>query len=281
MIRFRRFQRFRGFERFRGFRGAGRRSLLFACAGVVAGVVTVAAGSAQAPAASASDLVADLVAANRILVMEGVLDGMGHVSARDPRVPGGFLLARSMAPELVTAGDILEYGANGEPIDARGRTSYLERFIHSEIYRVRPDVQAIVHCHTPSLIPFAASDVPVRAMYHMAAFVAEGVPVFDIRKAGGVTDLLVRDAPLGRALAKTLGARSAALMRGHGAVVVASSIPNVVGRSVYLDINARAQMQALALGGRLTYVEPDEAKLRMADPNEYSRAWDLWKQKLR
>ena len=263
------------------FPRAGRRSLLLACAGLVAGVATVAAGPAQAPETSAADPVADLVAANRILVMEGVLDGMGHVSVRDPRRPGGFLLARSIAPELVTAGDILEYGANGEPIDARGRTSYLERFIHSEIYRVRPDVNAIVHCHTPSLIPFAASDVPVRAMYHMAAFVAEGVPVFDIRKAGGVTDLLVRDAPLGRALAKTLGAKSAALMRGHGAVVVASSIPNVVGRSVYLDINARAQMQALALGGRLTYVEADEAKLRMADPNEYARAWDLWKRKLR
>lgn len=260
---------------------AGRRSLLLACAGVMAWVATIAAGSVQAPETSPSDLVADLVAANRILVMEGVLDGMGHVSVRDPRRPGGFLLARSMAPELVTAGDILEYGANGEPVDARGRTSYLERFIHSEIYRVRADVNAIVHCHTPSLIPFAASDVPVRAMYHMAAFVAEGVPVFDIRKAGGVTDLLVRDAPLGRALAKTLGMKSAALMRGHGAVVVASSIPNVVGRSVYLDINARAQMQAQALGGRLTYVEADEAKLRMADPNEYARAWDLWKRKLR
>jgi HCOMODA/2-hydroxy-3-carboxy-muconic semialdehyde decarboxylase len=259
---------------------AGRRSLLLACAGVVAGVATVAAGRVQAPA-SASDLVADLVAANRILVMEGVLDGMGHVSVRDPRRPGGFLLARSIAPELVTGADILEYGANGEPIDARGRTSYLERFIHSEIYRVRPDVQAIVHCHTSSLIPFAASDVPLRAMYHMAAFVAEGVPVFDIRKAAGVTDLLVRDAPLGRALAKTLGTKPAALMRGHGAVIVASSIPNVVGRSVYLDMNARAQMQALQLGGRLTYVEADEAKLRMADPNEYARAWDVWKQRLR
>ena len=223
---------------------------------------------------------ADLVAANRILAMEGVLDGMGHVSARHPAEPTRFLLARSMAPELVTADDILEHGANGEPVEARGRQAYLERFIHSEIYRVRPDVQAIVHCHTPSLIPFAASDVPLRAMYHMAAFVAEGVPVFDIRRAAGVTDLLVRDAPLGRALAKTLGTRPAALMRGHGAVVVANSVPNVVGRSAYLDINARAQTQAIALGGRVTYVDPDEAKLRMMDPNEYTRAWDLWKRKL-
>jgi len=185
-----------------------------------------------------------------------------------------------MAPELVTAADILEYDMNAQPINAVARTSYLERFIHSEIYRARPDVNAVVHCHTPSLIPFADSDVPMRAMYHMAAFVADGVPVFDIRAAAGVTDLLMRDAPLGRALARTLGSTSVALMRGHGAVVVASSIPNVVGRSIYLDINAKAQAQAIALGGKITYVEADEARLRMADPNEYSRAWELWKRKV-
>jgi HCOMODA/2-hydroxy-3-carboxy-muconic semialdehyde decarboxylase len=222
----------------------------------------------------------DLVAANRILAMEGVLDGMGHVSARTGEGADRFLLARSMAPELVTVADILDYRLDGEPVDARGRTSYLERFIHSEIYRARPDVHAIVHCHTPSLIPFAASSVPMRAMYHMAAFVAEGVPVFDIRQAAGATDLLVKTPALGAALAKTLGQKPAVLMRGHGAVVVASSIPNVVGRSVYLDVNARAQMEAIALGGQVTYVGADEAQLRMQDPNEYSRAWELWRRKL-
>lgn len=225
-------------------------------------------------------LVEDLVAGNRILSMEGVLDAMGHISVRHSARADRFLLARSMAPELVTSGDILEYDLDGAAIDARDRTSYLERFIHSEIYRVRPDVRAIVHCHTASLIPFADSDVPLRAMYHMAAFVAEGVPVFDIRKAAGLTDLLVRDAALGKALAKSLGQKPAALMRGHGAVVVAGSIPNVVGRSIYLDVNAKAQAQAIALGGKITYVEADEAKLRMSDTNEYSRAWDLWKRKV-
>jgi HCOMODA/2-hydroxy-3-carboxy-muconic semialdehyde decarboxylase len=256
------------------------RRTLIACLGaaLLPRAAAAAATVSPQPAPSAGgDVIADLVAANRILAMHGVLDGMGHVSARTPGDASRFYLSRSLAPELVTAGDILEYGANGEPVAAGAPASYSERFIHSEIYRVRPDVQAVVHCHTPSLIPFAASDVPLRAMYHMAAFVAEGVPVFDIRKAAGVTDLLVRDAPLGRALAKTLGSRPALLMRGHGAVIVATSIPNVVGRSVYLDINARAQLQAVALGGRLTYVEPDEAKLRMLDPNEYSRAWELWK----
>ena len=139
---------------------------------------------------------------------------------------------------------------------------------------------SVVHCHTPSLLPFADSDVPLRAMYHMAAFVALGVPVFDIRKEAGMTDLLVGDTRLGRALARTLADKYAVLMRHHGAVVVANSIQNAVARAVYLDQDARIQLQTAALGGRATYVEPAEAKLRMADPNEYSRAWDLWKREL-
>jgi len=151
---------------------------------------------------------------------------------------------------------------------------------HSEIYRVRPDVTSVVHCHTPSLLPFADSDVPLRAMYHMAAFVAFGVPVFDIRKEAGMTDLLVGDTRLGRALARTLADKYAVLMRHHGAVVVANSIPNAVARAVYLDQDARIQVQTAAIGGHTTYVDPAEAKLRMADPNEYSRAWDLWKREL-
>ncbi|HEY7187981.1 MAG TPA: class II aldolase/adducin family protein [Vicinamibacterales bacterium] len=239
--------------------------------------------AAQAPGASLDSLVDDLVAGNRILAMENVLDGMGHISARHPGRAGRFLLARSVAPELVTRDDIMEFDFDGMPVDAKGRTPYKERFIHSEIYRVRQDVNAIVHCHAPSLIPFADTRVPLRAMYHMAAFVAEGVPVFDIRAVAGVTDLLVSDAKLGKALAQALGSKPAALMKYHGAVVVASSVPNVVGRSVYLDINARVQIQAMTLGGgagTFSYIDPAEARLRMADPNEYSRAWELWKRKL-
>jgi len=236
--------------------------------------------AAQAPGTSIDPLIDDLVAGNRILAMEGVLDGMGHISARHPGRAGRFLLARSVAPELVTGDDIMEFDFDATPVDARGRTPYKERFIHSEIYRVRSDVNAIVHCHTPSLIPFADSSVPLRAMYHMAAFVAEGVPVFDIRAAAGTTDLLVSDAKLGRALAQALGSKHAALMRHHGAVVVATSIPNAVGRSIYLDLNARIQIQTASLGGTSTSIDPADARLRMADPSEYSRAWELWKRKL-
>ena len=160
----------------------------------------------------------------------------------------------------------------------RGRTAYKERYIHSEVYRARPDVNAVVHCHTPSLIPFADSTVPLRPMYHQSAFLAAGVPVFEIRQAAGMTNMLVETAALGRALAKSLADKPAVLMRGHGAVVIADTILNVVGRSIYLDSNARIQAQAIALGGKITYIDPEEAKKYAASDN-YSRAWELWKRK--
>ncbi len=232
------------------------------------------AGRNAAPAA----LIDDLVAGNRILAQEGIVDGYGHISVRHPGNRERFLLARSVAPELVTAADIMEFGLDGEPIDAGGRTAYKERFIHSEIYRARADVHAVVHCHTPSLIPFADTSVPLRPMYHQSAFLAAGVPVFEIREAGGMTNMLVETVPLGRALAKSLADKPAVLMRGHGAVVVADSILNVVGRSIYLDLNARMQAQAIALGGKITYIDPEEAR-KYATSDNYSRAWELWKRK--
>jgi len=225
-----------------------------------------------------AELVGDLVAANHILATEGIVDGYGHVSVRSPRNKERFLLSRSLAPESVTAADILEYGLDGEAIDPKGKTSYKERYIHSEMYRARPDVNAVVHCHAPSLIPFGVTKVPLRPMYHQSAFLAAGVPVFEIREAGGMTNMLVETAALGRALAKTLADKPAALMRGHGAVVVADTIPNVVGRSIYLEINARVQAQAIALGGPITYIDPEEARKYAASDN-YSRAWELWKKK--
>jgi HCOMODA/2-hydroxy-3-carboxy-muconic semialdehyde decarboxylase len=221
-------------------------------------------------------LVEDLVAANRILAREQVVDAFGHVSVRHPANAERFLLARSVAPALVTAADIMEYDLDATAIDPRGRASYRERFIHSEIYRARRDVNSVVHCHTASLIPFGVTHVPLRPIYHQGAFVGAGVPVFEIRDAGGMTDMLVGDGKLGKALAATLGARPAALMRGHGAVIVGDSIPTAVGRSVYLDLNAKAQAQAMALGGKITYLEPEEVRKYLA-PNNYDRAWELWK----
>lgn len=242
-----------------------RRSFLAACAACVM-VPLLRDGTLSAQQAATSvppdpQTVDDLVAANRILAQEGVVDAMGQVSVRHPRRPDRFLLARAIAPALVTTGDIMEYDLEARPIDARGRTSYQERFIHSEIYRARPDVKAVVHAHTPSLVPFSISRVPLRPVSQMSSFVGEGVPVFEIRGAAGMTDMLVKETLTARALAQTLGMRSAALLRGHGAVVAAASLPLAVGRAVYLDVNAKMQMQTAMLGGQATYLDPEEARL--------------------
>ncbi len=227
-------------------------------------------------------LVEDLVAANRILADQGVVDGFGHVSVRHDRDPSRYLMSRSLAPELVTAADIMEFDLDSAAVEARGRGLYLERFIHGEIYKARPDVRAVVHNHSPSVIPFGATGVRLRPLYHMSAFLWRGVPVFEIRAAaGGASDMLVRNPSLGRALAQTLGDRPATLMRGHGAVVVGDSLPMAVRRSIYLEMNARLQWQAMNLAGdKVTYLDDEEAKLTEAnDAATTSRAWELWKRK--
>ena len=226
-------------------------------------------------------LIDDLVAANRILVDQGVLDGYGHVSVRHPADPQRYLMSRSIAPELVTAADVMEYDLDSNPVDPRGRATYLERFIHGEVYRVRPDVRAVVHDHSPSVIPFGVSTAPLRPLYHMSAFLGGGVPVFDIKTASGQsTDMLVRTAALGKSLAQTLGTRPVALMRGHGAVVVGASLPLVVFRAVYTEMNARLQAQALALGGPVTYLDDEEARRAEASVGgTVTRPWELWRRK--
>jgi len=250
---------------------------------LVAVVMPALMGAQQQPTSvGAVDprLIDDLVAAYRILAQHEVLDGFGHVSVRHDRSPNRFLMSRSLAPESVMAGDLIEFDLDGNAVDARGRALYSERFIHAEIYRARPDVKAVVHAHTSSLIPYGVTSVPLRPVYHMASFIGDGVPVFDIRKAFGMTDMLVSDAAKGRSLAQTLGGKTCVLMRGHGVVVVGPAIPFAVGRSIYLDINARIQTQAMALGGgKVTYLDPQEAQ-KMMDAGEnrgYERPWELWK----
>jgi len=222
-------------------------------------------------------LIDDLVMANHILASEGILDGYGHVSVRDPANPNHYFLSRSLAPGLVTPADIIEYDLDSNPI-GDARLSYRERFIHGEIYKARPDVMAIVHDHSPAVIPFSVSSVPLRAVSHMAAFIGEGIPVFEIRDVDGMTDMLVSNQKRGQALAKVLGDHPAALMRGHGAAVVGATVKEAVGRAIYLDLNARVQEQAMLLGGKVTYFEPEEAK-KTAPQDGFVRAWDVWKQK--
>lgn len=226
-------------------------------------------------------LIEDLVAANRILVDQGVLDGYGHVSVRHDRDPNRYLMSRSLAPELVTAADVLEYDLDSNAVDPQGRSLYLERYMHGEIYKARPDVKAVVHNHSPSVIPFGVSGVRLRPLYHMSAFLHAGVPVFEIRSAAGrETDMLVRTPALGRALAKALGAHAVVLMRGHGAVVVGPSLPHAVFRSIYTELNAKLQAQALALSHNVIFLDPEEAqRAEVTMEGTLGRAWELWKGK--
>jgi ribulose-5-phosphate 4-epimerase/fuculose-1-phosphate aldolase len=223
-------------------------------------------------------LIDDLVIANHILASQGVLDGFGHVSIRNPGNPNHYFVSRSLAPGLVTAADIIEYDLDSNPIGDT-RSSYTERYIHGEIYKVRPDVMAIVHAHSSAVIPFSVSSVPLRAVSHMAAFIGEGVPVFEIRNVEGMTNMLISNSKRGQALAKVLGNSAAVLMRGHGEAVVGEALKEVVCRAIYLDTNARLEQQAILLGGKITYLDPDETKKAgSGSKGGFDRAWDLWKQ---
>ena len=221
-------------------------------------------------------LVDRLVLANRILYQQGVVDAFGHVSARHDRDPSRFLLARNMAPGLVRHEDILTFDLDGAPLDAAGRRVYLERFIHAEIYRARPDVRAVVHSHSPSVIPFGATTQPLKPIFHMSGFLGDGAARFEIRDVADDTDMLVSSGALGAALAKSLGERSFVLMRGHGSTAVGASLEQAVYRAVYAEVNARLQLQAVTLG-EVTYLNAKEAARASAtNDTQLARVWDLW-----
>ncbi len=225
-------------------------------------------------------LIDDLVIANHILVNEGVLDGFGHISVRHDQQPDHFLIARSMAPGLVTADDIVACDLDGNVHDERGRKTYVERFIHSEIYRVRPDVMAVIHSHSPAVIPFGVTGARLRPICHMSGFLGAQVPVFEIRHtAGEASDLLIRNQALGKALAADLGQSAVALLRGHGNVVVGFSIQQVVFRAIYTESNARLQSEAMRLG-EINYLTPAEAQATSDMNDEHlGRPWEVWKKR--
>ncbi len=242
---------------------------------------TLAQNAAAAPLNVDAALLEDIVVGSRILADFSVLDGFGHVSARHPTNPSHFILSRSLAPALVTADDMMEFDLDGNPIDARGRSVFLERFIHAEIYRARPDVMSVVHTHSPGVIPFSVSNVPLRAMYHNPSFLALGVPVWDIRKDFGDTNMLVGNSAIAKSLAAALGDKPVVLMRGHGDVTVGPTVKMAVFRAYYTDVNAKLQAQALALGGEPNYLTPGEGE--KADKTNFvviDRIWNLWRMKI-
>ena len=230
--------------------------------------------------AASRPLVEDLVAGSRILAMYEVLDAYGHISARSDRRPEHFIMSRSRAPALVTAADLMELGPDSEPAGKDARKGFIERYIHGEIYRTRPDVMAVVHSHSPSVIPFGATRTKLRPIYHMGSFLWSGAPVFDIRNQRQDNDLLIRDRPLGKALAEALGSCTCVLMRGHGMTVVGDSIPEAVFRAIYTEMNARLQIQATQLEGPIEFLSEQEGRRSSAaNRGTLERPWELWKAK--
>jgi HCOMODA/2-hydroxy-3-carboxy-muconic semialdehyde decarboxylase len=225
-------------------------------------------------------LIEDLVISYRTLAAEGVIDAYGHVSVRSDRNPNRYLMARQLAPELVTEGDILEFDLDSNPIDPRDRKFYNERYIHGEIFKARPEVMAVVHNHAPAVVPFSCTTrSSLKPIYHMSAFIGLGVPNWDIRETQKGTDMLVRTPFLGQSLAKKLGKYPAVLMRGHGSTCVGENLQRAVGRSVYLEQNARMQFQAMMLAGpkgKVNYMDAKEVAANVSWQN-YDRSWNLWR----
>jgi ribulose-5-phosphate 4-epimerase/fuculose-1-phosphate aldolase len=256
-------------------------SVAIAAAVALAAMMAADTGALAQPS-ELKALIDDIVAANRILYRQGVVDGFGHVSARHPTRPDRFLMAAAKAPGRVTAEDIMEFDLDAKPIDRRDRPIYSERFIHSEVYKARPDVAAVVHSHSPAVIPFSVTQTPLRPVHNTASFLASGVPVFEMRKVVGMSDNLVTDAIRGQALVETLGNRPVALLRGHGNVVVGPDLRRAVARAIYTEVNARMLLQAVMLGGPITYIDPEENKAiessrgTQMPGHGVDRIWQMW-----
>jgi len=245
-------------------------------------VLIVPAWSQPSAQSDLKALLDDLVAANRILYRQGVVDGFGHVSARHPSRPDRFLMSAAKAPGRVIAEDIIEFDLDANPIDGRDRPVYSERFIHSEVYKARRDVNAVIHSHSPTVVPFSVTQVPLRPIHNTASFLAPEVPVFEMRKAAGMTNNLVTNGARGKALVETLGDRPVALLRGHGNVVVGPDLRRTVSRAIYTEVNARMLLQAVMLGGPITYIDPEENKLiesgrgTQITGHSVDRTWQMW-----
>lgn len=241
--------------------------------------VSIVAAQAQEESARVAAAIDDLVAANRILAAQGILPGYGHVSVRHPENPDRYFLSRSLAPELVTAEDIVEFDLESVAVDSKGQAFYLERFIHGEIYKARPDVQAVVHNHSPAVISFGAGSTPLRAVTHDSAFLLGGVPVWDYRDFGTADGALVDTPERGRALATAPADAPLVLMRNHGVALAAQSLPAAVERSVTLEKNAQIQSELLSRGDEIIYLELDRSR-QTTGGNAGGRAWNLWKRQL-
>jgi HCOMODA/2-hydroxy-3-carboxy-muconic semialdehyde decarboxylase len=230
-------------------------------------------------------LVDDVVAGNHILYHHGVVDGFGHLSFRSPSNPHRFYMAAALAPGRVTADDIIELDLDGEITSSdKSRPTYSERFIHAEVYRARPEVNSVLHSHSPTVIPFGVSTVPLKPVAASGSFLYPNPPIFDSSDCPEATTVLVDKPSLGKALVEKLGDSNVVLMRGHGNAVVGRNVRETVSRGIYCELNARLLLQTLALGGPITYIKESEANARrslsaaeaQAPSHGIDRIWYMW-----
>ena len=229
---------------------------------------------AQTPPPLPAAMAAELVAANRILVNQGVIDVRGHVSVRDPANPNYFWITRAIAPGLATVADLQEFDLDGKQVGGASGEAYTERFIHARILKARPDVKSVVHAHTPSLITYSVSDIPIRPVTPAGLFAGDGVPIH----ANGPVGEGIHDIPVGDSLAAKLGDKAAVLMRGHGAVIVGQNVRTAVGRAIGLDLNAQEQINLLSMHGKIDYLVPPPGAGQAA--GNYDREWSWWMHQL-
>jgi ribulose-5-phosphate 4-epimerase/fuculose-1-phosphate aldolase len=231
---------------------------------------------------SLADLRRDLAAAYRIVANEGILDAFGHISVRNPKNPLRYFLSRSRAPALVQADDLLEYDLDSNPVVPPVTRPYSERVIHGEIFKARPDVNAVCHHHAPAIMPFAISGVPLLPVFHLGAAMGPKAPFWDSRDEFGDTNLLVVKPEEGASLARALGSHSVVLMRRHGATVVAGELRELVFRTIYSAKNAEHQLAAHALGhvSPLTRGEAEMAAQLNLAPGPLARAYEYWERRL-
>lgn len=224
-----------------------------------------------------SQLLDDLVVANRILAHENVVDGYGHVSVRHPERPDRFFISCSRAPEFVVREDIVELDLYCRPVAPDGRPLYLEVPIHGGIYEARPDVMAVIHNHAHEVIPYTTSTVKLRPILHSAGVIGAEIPVWDIRDRFGDTDMLVRNLEQGRDLADRLGRNRVVLMRGHGCVVAAESLRAAVQTAIYLMVNAKLQTDSMKFGENVFLSDGEIREIQSRQvPSVVARIWDYW-----
>lgn len=254
-----------------------------------AGVAYAQEKTAAAPAQTAvadtdESRIADLITAYRICVNEGVLDSFGHISVRSVSNPNHFYMPRASTPSLITRADIVELDMDANPVLPNAPRTNGERFIHSEIYKARPDVQSVIHAHTMAVIPFSIAGTPLRPVVAQAGFLPLETPVFDSREAYGPAakerGMLVRSAVLGAALAKKLGNNPVVLMRGHGMTVVADSVKRATVQAVYTQIDAQVQLAGMQLNKNITAMDTKELEYNHIENFDVDRPWDNFNNRL-